>query len=82
LVKLDSGAITPEERQEAMKMNISEADIQVSIHNYNRHIQGDDGSSSYHKTPQQQYDRPKSVNSVNTNPSQRDQVRGKSPAMQ
>ena len=31
LVKLDSNGITPDERQEAMKMNISESDIQVSI---------------------------------------------------
>jgi len=33
LIKLDSAAITPEERQESMKMNISEQDILVRITN-------------------------------------------------
>jgi hypothetical protein len=41
-VKLDSNGITPEERQEAMKMNISESDIQVSIYDHNWQIKGDD----------------------------------------
>lgn len=50
LVKLDSNGITPEERQEAMKMNISEADIQVSASPHYKQLQGDDGT--YHKQQQ------------------------------
>jgi hypothetical protein len=49
-VKLDSNGITPEERQEAMKMNISEADIQVSASPHYKQLQGDDGA--YHKQQQ------------------------------
>ena len=81
LAKLDNAAVTPEEKSEAMKMTFTEQDI---ISNNPSSSSQAASSDDYRRQPQHDA-RPKSVSGVsttNTNPSQRDQLRGKSPSMQ